>query len=278
MTTKMRLLGVFFLGVILGYSVMNRMIPIRSVPGSMDRQEAQRRQTTPSQSADQANRDGLHLPQSATQRQGRWSTRIQTGYTVVRQSQGWIESLRAKASKSFDRASGEALPADQFDPKDRRQVQARALEIVTDLADQLGVDPRVLGDAQITPGNYSAQVYFKEKINGFEVEPLGNLTLDLGKQGELLGLYSSWVHLSPPTGGYELSQRRAQSYLENLNLGAKDPHSRTPDSQGVISGRSLMWVNEQSLRPAYEFYAQGHQVIIDAQSGRVLSKRDRRQF
>lgn len=161
-----------------------------------------------------------------------------------------------------------------FDPTDTGRVLSRAREVVAGARDLIGVQAGApLGNPQARTGEVSAQVSFRQSSDGVPVAPQGTVTVDLGPQGELLGLSSSYV--------------RGLSVVNDRVLDAETCRSKAiaaiVDQGSSIrpsGGSPVVWVPFGSSRGrhAYEYFVQGRQVIVDASSGEVLYRRDQRDF
>jgi len=111
--------------------------------------------------------------------------------------------------------------------------------------------------------------------------PLGAVSMDFGSQGELLGLYSNYVRNLNVTNQIKIDVAQAkllaQTSVHSLMGGEQKPF---PHTEG---GKILAWVlssaEPQSVgKFAYQFFIQGYQVIVDAETGEILFQRDKRQF
>ncbi len=158
--------------------------------------------------------------------------------------------------------SGQFANSD-FRPNDPEKVIMRAREVIHEGRPLLGVRSNwPLDQGVAKEGSISAQVFFNETYDGIPLAPVGSVKVDLGSKGELIALYSDYtsdVHIRNKT---VLSQAQAQLKA----FSSKD------------SGSKVIWVMGQDAYYAYRFMVQGHQIIIDAQTGQVLSRRDQRQF
>jgi hypothetical protein len=72
---------------------------------------------------------------------------------------------------------------------------------------------------------------------------------------------------------------RGRAAARDSALGAAPPRE---SSGRVEGGRPLIWVSSAgahpSARKAYEYTIEGRQIIVDAGSGKVIFRRDRRTF
>jgi hypothetical protein len=165
-----------------------------------------------------------------------------------------------------------------FRPEDPRQATARAKEILAAAGPLLGLSAEhPLEEPTVRGTEVSAQVFFRETAAGVPVAPAGTVSIDLGPQGELLGLHSEYVP--------EVRVRN------EVRLGADEARSRAvgavaDQSSGLRAegGSRVVWIVGNALagaadgRHAYEFTVQGRQVVVDAATGAVLYQRDRRRY
>lgn len=158
---------------------------------------------------------------------------------------------------------------------DRRRVVARAREIVEAAAGLLGLRPDFpLGDPALNQSAVSAQVFFEQTHHGIPLAPRGAVTVDLGPQGELLGLYSDYVpdvSVSVDPGGSRADEEKITAEQARIRAGV----GYREQAEG---GRQVYWLLgiSPSARLAYEFIVEGNRVVVDAGTGAVLSRRDRR--
>jgi hypothetical protein len=165
-----------------------------------------------------------------------------------------------------------------FRPDDSAQVLERAREVVDSAKDLLGIEPRLpLGEPTVRTGPLSAQVYFPETMNGLPLEPAGSVSVDLGRDGEILGVNSNYSRGVQVANERSLSADQAKSKAEAV---VPEPGS----SLGTLGGNPVIWVTNSGSggapvgRYAYDFNVAGRQVVVDAGNGEVLFRRDRRQF
>lgn len=168
-------------------------------------------------------------------------------------------------------------PTANFRPEDPQAAIERAREVLRALEGALGLQAHSpLEDPAARNNANSAQVYFQQKIEGRPLAPYGSVTVDLGPNGELLGLDSAYVRDVRTAGTHQLTVEQARVRARSAAAGQVGAGSR------VDGGHSLYWLaspggQSRLARPAYEFDAGGVQVIVDAEDGRILSKRDQRQ-
>lgn len=210
--------------------------------------------------------------------------------SVLRGGEGAGEAFRERfgASLVFERAADGSLIAIRgalgkgakaeagFRTDDVTLVRARALEILSAAGELIGLNSELpSGDPLTRTGPVSAQVYFHETWRGIALEPLGSVSVDLGPQGELLNLSSNYVSDVRVSGERRVSSSDARKQAE-----ASVATSALPTS----GGRPIVWVSRGPLgqpvqgRQAFDFDVGGRQVVVDAENGKILSSRDRRQY
>jgi hypothetical protein len=205
---------------------------------------------------------------------------VQTGWAFFKSKYG--EHLVARFSSdhyltSIQGKSGlGALSGDEFDSKNEAQVKGRATEIVQSLSGLIGERkdwPIQLRDVQVGP--VSGQVFFRETYQGLVVKPFGLIKVDLGPKGELLGFYSDYTSQVQAVAPAILSEGEIQERARNV-LGLQN-RSGTGLS-GIRSGEQIIWISGEKARVAYEFFVEGRNLVVDAQTGRTVLFRDRRQY
>jgi hypothetical protein len=151
-----------------------------------------------------------------------------------------------------------------FDPKNPQQVIARATEIVEAAAGLLRLRSRYpLSEPKAQTGKHSAQVFFTQTREGTPFAPQGQVSVTLGSEGELLGLYSDYLNQVTIANSVALDAEAA---------------ARSAEASSSQDGHRVVWVSGNEARQAYEFSVRGRQVVVDAQNGAILYKRDRREF
>jgi hypothetical protein len=163
-----------------------------------------------------------------------------------------------------------------FITDDSQKSIARAREVIDAASDLFRVQEGLpLMDPVVQGGGASVQVTFREMIDGVPVAPLGSVTVNLGRHGELLGLYSEYVPGVRVTNGVIIDREQAK----NIAVAAITDKS---SGLGAEVGTHIIWVSvytgKSEGRHAYEFSIQGRQVIIDAATGAILQRRDKRIF
>jgi len=162
-----------------------------------------------------------------------------------------------------------------FDPQDPQKVIARAREILALAEGLIGVDARAPLQNPLAKGTaFGAGVSFHEAIGGIPVAPNGSVSIDLGAQGELKGLYSDYRPPVDVTNQFTMApddaKQRAIAAVNALPTGLR-----------VEGGIQVVWFygtdHGVEGRDAYEFWVHGVEVAVDAATGQILSQRDRRQ-
>jgi hypothetical protein len=158
-----------------------------------------------------------------------------------------------------------------FSPRDSKQAIARAHELIQASAKMLKLNASFPLGHPMTRGSLnSAQVFFKETHQGLPLEPNGQVTVNLGPEGQLVALHANYAADVQIKNQRTLNEEEAQKKIPTQM-------AASPLSEG---GRAIVWTSKTASgeegRHAYEFYASGKQVIIDAQTGVVLSQRDSR--
>lgn len=142
----------------------------------------------------------------------------------------------------------------RFSPRDTQAAIRRASEILADARDLLGLDEAMpLIDPRVTATAHHAQVVFHQSIDGVPLAPSGHATVLLDREGNLKALYSNYLR---------------RTMVSNQ---PKLPHTE---------GRRIYWVQSTTpvaqLKHAYETRKDGFQLVIDAEDGRVLQRRNKR--
>jgi hypothetical protein len=186
-------------------------------------------------------------------------------------SDGRIASIHGKVGGKVGESSNVSRP---FHPEDASQAIARALEILEWTHDSLGIRKSLpLGKPRYRGNEVSAQITFRETAEGQPIYPFGGVSIDLGRDGELLGLYSDYVsslkvsNASDPALPVDQAKQQIASAL-----------GLSPVQGGVPIVWSSPTDSSGEARRAYQFYARGWEIVTDATTGAILSRRDRRNF
>ncbi len=164
----------------------------------------------------------------------------------------------------------------EFSPADEDQLKQRADEMLRALSGLIGERenwPIEFREARV--GASSGQVFFRETHDGLVVKPSGTVKVDLGPHGELLGFYSDYASqvktIIPATLSEAEVQERARTVL-----------GQRKGSEGSLGGfrpgERILWVSGSTARVAYEFFVAGRELVVDAQSGRIILFHDLRHY
>ena len=189
---------------------------------------------------------------------------------------GRISRVQGKLREGLAKSSG------PFHPTDSRQVISRAREILEAARDLMQFDPALpLSDPQVNTSSVSAQIRFNETLDGIPLAPAGGVTVDLGPNGEILGIDSAYIT------GVRVSNRQSMSPDEaRASIVASSDHEAP---SRIIGGSKVIWTRpslgnhgssrqgQPGARVAYDFTVDGQEVIVDASSGEILFAHSRRQ-
>jgi hypothetical protein len=158
----------------------------------------------------------------------------------------------------------------EFRPDEPKMAISRAREVIAAADELMGVRSDWPLESVATKGTpLSAQVFFNQTHEGMTVEPVGNIKIDLGADGELTGLYSDYAPQIIVTNEVRLDSEQAKA---NLLASIRNPAH-------VEGGSRVIWmVSERDGHVAYQFSVDGRQVVVDAENGKILYTRDRRNF
>jgi hypothetical protein len=180
-----------------------------------------------------------------------------------------VVSIRGEAGKG-------TLGRADFNPTIEAQLKERGQEILSALSPLIGERqdwPVEFQEART--GRVSGQVFFRETYDGLVVKPIGVIRVDLGSRGELLGFTSDYIPgaqaIQPAVLSEQEVEEQARVVLGRQNIAGLS-------SSGMRSGQKIVWVSGSSARYAYEFFVEGRNLVIDAQNGKTLLFRDRRNF
>ena len=188
-----------------------------------------------------------------------------------------VEFSSSNHISSVRTSMNEAQPgAENFKPSNEQTVLTRTQQIFDTMKDKIGyTDDLPVSAPIIRSGQFSAQAFFRQTFEAIPFEPVGKITIDLGSRGELLGFYSSYVPSLKITNQSILSEEQCFEHAKTalgdiLAVGEK------------TNGKKIIWVEKTAVqaegRYAYEFIFRGRQTIVDAETGSILLKRDRRHF
>lgn len=160
-----------------------------------------------------------------------------------------------------------------FDPQNNFQAIKRAKEIISAASQLLGLHPSWPLEYVVSHGSsISAQVFLSESYEGMRVAPSGHIKVDLGPEGQLLALYSDYV--SPEHVKKVANLSTSEAGLKALTIVTQMSGKQFQPS----IGEKIIWVTGNQGYLAYEYKIRGQVIVIDADTGRVLSSRDKRNF
>ncbi len=169
------------------------------------------------------------------------------------------------------RGSGDPAPGGRFSPSREETVRHRAEAILRELRPLIGA-PTAGGFAApvISTGTTTAQVFYRQSMDGLMLEPFGSVTIQLGEDGELVGVASDYLESVQISNSRTLSPEEARTQ-------AATRAQASPEDLGA--GRPVLWTRTPTeAKHAYSFSARGRQIIIDAGTGDVILDRDRRRY
>ncbi|MEK6705772.1 MAG: hypothetical protein AABZ06_08285 [Bdellovibrionota bacterium] len=193
---------------------------------------------------------------------------------------GALASIHSKLAMAVDdktdTAAKNGVPG--FSTLDISKIETRAAQIIESIKPLLMVENDwLLEKVSTKSGPVSAQVFFRQSRNGVPLAPYGNISINLGKNGELISVYSDYLPFVRvnPSGERLTTEQAGVKALTAL----PDLKPATPEG-----GSLVLWASKPDMgrtvdaKYAYEFYVAGRQVVVDASDGSVLHVRDRRQF
>lgn len=174
---------------------------------------------------------------------------------IERDADGRVISIRNELGKVSRNRNG-------FRPNDQASVRARANEFLKENGRSFGLSLDDIKETGITTGIVSAQAYYKQTVDGVPVVPNGGVTLSFGPDGELLEYSTQVVPVNTVTNSVVLAAADAKGLLKDTS---------------AEGGAHVMFVDQSgSAKHAYQFESKGFEVIIDAETGKTLFRRDRR--
>jgi len=185
-------------------------------------------------------------------------------------SQGQLLRIRGEVGQGKPNRSGEFTSQNSIDVIHRSEQVVQAVKALIHYEEQFPIQ-----QVQAQPGKWSAQVHYRQVWSDLPLEPLGKLKVDLGPQGELLGVDSDYhPGVQVKNGGvFEVSEIQARSVAQ--------AHLKEDGTHFVASlkeGRKIIWVDRRLVGfPAYSYSEQGRTVVISAQgTPKLLSFQDKR--
>ena len=167
------------------------------------------------------------------------------------------------------KGASRAIPAAKgFRSDDPQMAIARAKEVLEAASAMIGVHAELPLENPIARGNEMAtQVFFQETSGGISIAPTGTVTIQLGSEGEVKGLYADYMPDIQIGNDVAVDAAQARKAVEGTR---------------VEGGSQVIWMMDAgspaTALHAYQYSADGRQVIVDAQTGKVIFKRDRRAF
>jgi len=165
-----------------------------------------------------------------------------------------------------------------FRPEDPQKAIARAKEVLDLSQELLGLEPDWALGTPISRGNTaSAQVYFHQSQEEIAISPEGEIRVDLGSEGQLLSLYSNYVP------GVQVSNSRSLTPDQSKAYALEAASDRGPAPKRADGGYPVIWADRTAATGgttrgyhAYEYHVHGEKIVIDAATGKVLSRENRR--
>jgi|GEM_PF-2500230 len=171
-----------------------------------------------------------------------------------------------------------------FRSDDPQKVIARTQEILDAAHDLIGIKATLPVKSPLFQGNeYAAQVAYREELEGIPLAPYGSVSIAVGTDGQLVSLYSDYVP--------EVNVPNLQAQKQNAETSRDRAIASISDSSAAVrsgGGSIVIWVGTRlpgdegagsaPARVARSYFVQGHEVIVDASSGEVIFKKDKRQF
>lgn len=208
-------------------------------------------------------------PEAAGDPSARIKGRFGPELSVSLSPEGRLLSIQGEIGKGTGAKTG-------FRADDEARVLARAKEILEAVRGPLGADPSKLRRPEYRGDTVSAHLTFVQTVGGVPVAPGGILSLDLGPRGEVVGLYSELLPDVRVANSVRLEREQAQRVAENAVSSEKGGAS-------VAGGGLVVWVRRAADtqdagtgRLAYDFTIRGFEVVVDAETGALLFKRERR--
>ena len=174
-------------------------------------------------------------------------------------------------------------PADHFSSGDQDAALARAQEILRNAGGLLGLNPDYPLQARaVRADEISSQIEWVQAYRGVQIEPFGRITLQLDSEGGLHGLYSNYISDPVIVNHPQLDDSSARTLaFSHLHFEPDRPlqSGQAPKGDLVLFAPGPQDSSQPiELRYAYRYWVSGHEVIVDAANGDILSEKDRRQF
>lgn len=175
-------------------------------------------------------------------------------------------------------------PAQQFSSGDKNAALARAEEILHATGDLVGLNSDFpLQSKSVRSDEISSQIEWVQTYHDVSIEPYGRITLQLDASGGLRGLYSNYISDPVITNEPAIDEASAENLaLSNMHFTPDRPDglaARVGKGELILFAPGPQDSSESvQLTYAYRFWIEGHEVIVDAAKGVILSEKDRRQF
>jgi hypothetical protein len=160
----------------------------------------------------------------------------------------------------------------EFVSSDPAAVLRRTEEIMRFLKPWLG--ELELSEPLVQPGPRTAQVFYRQSVGGIPLFPPRTVTVLLGPGGELLRMDNG-------SAREEVSLQAGEAAAgAGPGVGVEEARGIVRSASGAASveGGALVawWTGEPPGRKAYEFTTRGARWVVDAGSGKILLREDRR--
>lgn len=166
----------------------------------------------------------------------------------------------------------DGLKSAKFSPEDKQRVAARASEVARWIAPFVNVPQDEWSRARVVTGPRSAQVYFEQSREGLALFPPGIVSMDFGPAGQLLSLSTRLFE------GLEIQGEEKIPHTLAESIAREGVSEAVPTS----AGRRILWIphpdpsgDRTVAYRAYEFFVGPRQILVNATTGHVISKRDR---
>lgn len=173
---------------------------------------------------------------------------------------------------------GSVAGSADFSSQNPQALILRAREILDAAGPLIGAQDRApIGNPVARADGLLAEVAFRESIGGLPLYPRGGLVVDLGSRGELIGFYPDYVRDIQLTGRAMLAESDARKI-------ADDAVSAVSASGKPVGGAQVAWqsgttpAGAPQARVAYQYQVRGFEVVVDAENGSLLARRNRRNY
>ena len=188
------------------------------------------------------------------------SADINQDYTIKRDLDGNIVELLGKPGNRNRDIKG-------FSTETEIEITKRASQIMEQLNgtfDRAGLS----NYATVVTGSRSAQAFYQQIYGGYPVRPSSGVKVDLAKNGGVIRVSSDVrpIHSigNSPVLDSESAMAEAKKHMSS--------------ARSIVGGEHVIWVRGDTGFHGYSFNADGKQIVINAENGDVLFKKDRRLF